>query len=70
MCKDNNTENNIDDNTQEVPQKAFSKEDYFFMAEAINEARVARFIEEVPVGAVVVYDGKIIGRGHNLTYKG
>lgn len=71
MCKDNNIENNIDKiNTQEISPNTFSKEDYFFMAEAINEARVARFIEEVPVGAVVVYNGKIIGRGHNLTYKG
>ncbi|MDO5047898.1 MAG: nucleoside deaminase [Anaerococcus sp.] len=48
----------------------FSKEDRFFMSEAINEARFARFIEEVPVGAVIVYEGKIIGRGHNYTYKG
>ena len=71
MCKDNNIENNIDRiKTQEISPNTFSKEDYFFMAEAVNEARIARFIEEVPVGAVVVYDGKIIGRGHNLTYKG
>ncbi|WP_306483916.1 nucleoside deaminase [Anaerococcus sp.] len=71
MCTDNNIENNIDKiNIEENLQDIFSKEDYFFMAEAVNEARIARFIEEVPVGAVVVYDGKIIGRGHNLTYKG
>lgn len=71
MCEDNNIENNMDKiEIEEIPQNTFSKEDYFFMAEAINEARIARFIEEVPVGAVVVYDGKIIGRGHNLTYKG
>lgn len=71
MCTDNNIENNIDKiNIEENLQGNFSKEDYFFMAEAVNEARIARFIEEVPVGAVVVYDGKIIGRGHNLTYKG
>ena len=48
----------------------FTDMDYFFMNEALYEARLARDIEEVPVGAVVVYDGKIIGRGHNFTYKG
>ena len=48
----------------------FSKMDMFFMQEAISEARLARFVEEVPVGAVIVYKGEIIGRGHNYTYKG
>ena len=48
----------------------FSQLDTIFMKEALYEARIARFIEEVPVGAVVVYDGRIIGRGHNFTYKG
>lgn len=37
-----------------------------FMQEAINEARKAEGIKEVPIGAVVVLDGQIIGRGHNL----
>ncbi|WP_088810157.1 MULTISPECIES: tRNA adenosine(34) deaminase TadA [Listeria] len=37
-----------------------------FMHEAINEAKKAGAIGEVPIGAVVVLDGKIIGRGHNL----
>ena len=40
------------------------------MNEALYEARLARLIEEVPVGCVIVYDNKIIGRGHNFTYKG
>lgn len=35
------------------------------MREAIDEAARARARDEVPVGAVVVLDGKIIGRGHN-----
>lgn len=48
----------------------FSEDDYFFMNEALAEARLARYIEEVPVGCVIVYQGKIIGRGHNFTYKG
>jgi tRNA(adenine34) deaminase len=40
-----------------------SDEDW--MREALAEAARAAAIEEVPVGAVVVHDGKIIGRGHN-----
>lgn len=36
-----------------------------FMYEALYEARKALATQEVPVGAVVVLDGSIIGRGHN-----
>lgn len=36
------------------------------MLEALTEARKAYDRGEVPVGAVVVLDGEIIGRGHNL----
>lgn len=36
-----------------------------FMAEALLEARLAGVAGEVPVGAVVVCRGQIIGRGHN-----
>lgn len=53
-----------------MTENNFSPMDKFFMNEALAEARLARFIEEVPVGAVVVFEGKIIGRGHNFTYKG
>jgi len=37
-----------------------------YMREAIVEAEAAYALGEVPVGAVVVFDGEIIGRGHNL----
>ena len=37
----------------------------FFMEEALKEAQKAFDINEVPVGCVIVYDSKIIGRGHN-----
>ena len=37
------------------------------MEDAFIQAEMARAKGEVPVGAVVVKDGKIIGRGHNLT---
>ena len=36
------------------------------MKEALKEARKALKKEEVPVGAVIVKDGKIISRAHNL----
>jgi tRNA(adenine34) deaminase len=37
-----------------------------FLEQALNEAHKARLKGEVPVGAVVVFEGKIIARGHNL----
>lgn len=36
------------------------------MTEAIREARRAHAKDEVPVGAVIVLDGKILARGHNV----
>ncbi|HTZ11369.1 MAG TPA: tRNA adenosine(34) deaminase TadA [Candidatus Margulisiibacteriota bacterium] len=37
----------------------------FYMREALKEAQKAYAEDEVPVGAVIVYAGKIISRGHN-----
>lgn len=37
-----------------------------FMQQALNEARTALNKQEVPIGAVIVSEGHIIGRGHNL----
>ncbi|MDX2494969.1 MAG: tRNA adenosine(34) deaminase TadA [Desulfuromusa sp.] len=42
------------------------EQDQFFMQAALDEAAVAESLAEVPIGAVVVLDGQIIGRGHNL----
>ena len=39
----------------------------FFMNEALKEARVALERDEVPIGAVIVIENKIIARAHNLT---
>jgi len=36
-----------------------------YMQEALKEAQIAFSDDEVPVGAVVVYEDKIIARGHN-----
>lgn len=41
-------------------------QDEFYMKEAINEARKAEEKGEVPIGAVLVLDGEIIARAHNL----
>ncbi len=41
--------------------------DEHFMRQALHEAEKALDAGEVPVGAVVVCKGRIIGRGHNLT---
>lgn len=42
------------------------KDDYYFMDRALKQAQLAYNKGEVPVGAVVVKDGKIISRGYNL----
>jgi tRNA(adenine34) deaminase len=46
-------------------QPASETQDEKWMAEALAEANRAQALGEVPVGAVVVFDGKIVGRGHN-----
>lgn len=48
------------------PSNAASEADVGFLREAIGEARLAAERGEVPVGAVVVVGGEIVGRGHNL----
>lgn len=40
--------------------------DVLFMREALAEAKVALAEEEIPIGAVVVCKGRIIGKGHNM----
>lgn len=39
----------------------------FFLLEALKEAQKAEKKGEVPVGAVITYKNKIVGRGHNLS---
>ena len=41
--------------------------DDFWMAAALKQAELAFDAGEVPVGAVVVHDSKVIGRGYNQT---
>lgn len=41
--------------------------DTYFMKKAIQEAEIAREKGEIPIGAIVVIENRIIARGHNLT---
>lgn len=40
-----------------------------YMALALKEAQKALLIDEVPIGAIIVKDNKVIARGHNLREK-
>lgn len=42
-------------------------DDTYYMKMALGEARQAMADDEIPVGAIVVAGGRIVGRGHNLT---
>lgn len=42
-------------------------DDNYFMKKALQEAEMAFEKGEVPVGAVIVIDNRVIARGHNLT---
>jgi tRNA(adenine34) deaminase len=50
-----------------VIQKFSLYSDEYFMNEALKEAQKAFEKDEVPVGAVVVIENRIIARAHNLT---
>jgi tRNA(adenine34) deaminase len=51
-----------------VKQSAYKLySDEYFMNEALKEARKALEKDEVPIGAVVVIENRIIARAHNLT---
>ena len=41
--------------------------DEYFMKKALQEAEMAFEKDEIPVGALIVIDYKVIARGHNLT---
>ncbi len=47
----------------------FNEESYKFMFEALKLAEIAAEEDEVPIGAVVVKNGKIIGKGYNQVEK-
>jgi tRNA(adenine34) deaminase len=54
-------------NSELEKESAFSDPDSVWMRWALAEAEKAFEAGEVPVGAVIVHDGRIIGRAHNQT---
>ncbi len=56
---------NFDSN--ELARKANLDEEY--MREALKLAKRAEAEDEIPIGAIIVCQGKIIGKGYNLTEK-
>jgi tRNA(adenine34) deaminase len=51
--------------TQKNPANMPSGDDAAWMELALEQARLAAAAGEVPVGALVIKDGEILGRGHN-----
>lgn len=47
----------------------FSEDKYKFMYAALTEAEAALEESEIPIGAIVVYKNRIIGKGHNQTIR-
>ena len=56
-----------DDIKRDMSWEPSEDEVNYFMGEALNEAKKALSLNEIPIGCVIEQDGKIIGRGHNLT---
>lgn len=52
---------------KEIEEEIFS--DAYFMRKALDLAKQAYEEDEIPIGAIVVCDKKIIGRGYNQTEK-
>ncbi len=65
MTASDNTTNQIRVGANNAGQSQFDEFDEYCMAEALDQAQRAADAGEVPVGAVVVQDNRIIGRGWN-----
>lgn len=53
------------DHPLQAKRAGFTEQDHLYMKEALEEAQKALAHGDVPVGAVIVRKGRIIGRGHN-----
>ena len=51
--------------SEQEKAKRREKEDRKFMRQALTQAKKAAAIDEVPIGCVIVCDGKVIARGYN-----
>ena len=52
-------------NSKSIKQYNWTKKDIYFMKQALKCAQTAQEKDEVPVGAIIVKDNKIIARGYN-----
>ena len=50
---------------KDAPEVTAAPEDIRYMKEAIRQAKKAAALGDVPIGCVIVHQGKIIGRGYN-----
>lgn len=49
------------------PKTDTTQTDEYFMRLALKEAQAALEADEIPIGAVIVAEGRVIARAHNLT---
>ena len=64
-----NKKNNVKENKRKDMLEDIIKQeelDIQLMGKALEEAKKAYKVSEIPIGAIIVKDGKIIGRGYNL----
>ncbi|WP_313191588.1 nucleoside deaminase [Sphingobacterium sp.] len=54
-------------NFEENPQEGIPNLDEQYMQEALKLAKKAFQEDEIPIGAIIVSNGKIIGKGYNMT---
>lgn len=54
-------------NFEENPQAVIPNLDEQYMQEALKLAKKAFEEDEIPIGAIIVSNGKIIGKGYNMT---
>lgn len=54
-------------NFEENPQQGIPSLDEQYMQEALKLAKKAFEEDEIPIGAIIVSNGKIIGKGYNMT---
>ena len=53
--------------SQDARYKMIERDDIYYMKEALREAQKAYELDEIPIGAVIVCNDRIIARAHNLT---
>jgi tRNA(adenine34) deaminase len=56
---------NLPENALSLNDQMSADQDYKFMQAALRQAQVAYDAAEVPIGCVIVKEGKIVGRGYN-----